>query len=159
MVDPAIPGQYGGTQPPPPPYGGGGDQAARAKVAGPAIGLMVVAGIGICIQILGILWKLFMGAVAMSQMQNDVPAPLEGIRAFFNGPVGIILGFLGILVGVLILVGAMKMKSLQNYGLAMIVTILAMIPCISPCCILGLPIGIWALIVLLDPNVKAAFRG
>jgi hypothetical protein len=32
-----------------------------------------------------------------------------------------------------------------------------MIPCISPCCLLGLPIGIWALVVLLKPEVKAAF--
>jgi hypothetical protein len=38
------------------------------------------------------------------------------------------------------------------------VTILVMIPCLSPCCILGIPIGIWGLIVLMDPNVKAAFR-
>jgi hypothetical protein len=32
-----------------------------------------------------------------------------------------------------------------------------MIPCLSPCCCLGLPIGIWALVVLLDNNVKASF--
>lgn len=37
--------------------------------------------------------------------------------------------------------------------------ILAMIPCVSPCCLLGLPLGIWALIVLLKPEVKAAFQG
>ena len=157
-MDPANPGpgQYGGYQPPPPPPGGGGDQAARAKVAGPAIGLIIVAAIGICFQILGILWKLFMGAMAMSQMENDMP--LAGMRTFFMGPVGIALGVFGIVIGVLILIGAVKMKNLQSYGLAMAVTILAMIPCISPCCILGIPIGIWALIVLLDPNVKAAFR-
>ena len=40
----------------------------------------------------------------------------------------------------------------------MTATILAMIPCISPCCLLGLPVGIWSLVVLLDENVKASFR-
>ncbi len=34
----------------------------------------------------------------------------------------------------------------------------AMIPCVSPCCLLGLPLGIWALIVLVKPEVKAAFQ-
>ena len=110
-MDPAIPGQYGGYVPPPP---SGGDLAARGKVAGPAIGLMVVAGIGICIQILGIIWKLFMGAVAMSQMENDMP--LAGMRNFMMGPIGIVLGFVGVLIGILILVGGMKMRNLDMAG-------------------------------------------
>ena len=36
--------------------------------------------------------------------------------------------------------------------------IVAMIPRISPCCLLGLPFGIWALVVLSNGTVKAAFR-
>ena len=33
-----------------------------------------------------------------------------------------------------------------------------MVPCISPCCLLGLPFGIWALSVLNKPHVQAAFK-
>jgi hypothetical protein len=33
-----------------------------------------------------------------------------------------------------------------------------MIPYISPCCCLGLPIGIWALVVLNNEQVKSSFR-
>ena len=33
-----------------------------------------------------------------------------------------------------------------------------MLPC-SVCCLLGLPMGIWALIVLLDNDVKQVFNG
>ena len=36
--------------------------------------------------------------------------------------------------------------------------IVAMLPC-SGCCLLGLPIGIWAIIVLIDSDVKRAFNG
>ena len=150
-MDPATPGQYGGYQPPP-PSGGGGYQAAQAKVGGPAIGLMVVAGIGIVVQILNILVNLLGIRMASSDMEDN---PMAGLIA---GPIVVVAGSLGILMGILILVGAMKMKKLESYGLAMAVTILAMIPCISPCCLLGLPIGIWSLVVLLDPNVKASFR-
>jgi hypothetical protein len=50
------------------------------------------------------------------------------------------------------------MKRLENHGMSMAAAIIAMVPCISPCCLIGLPIGIWALTVLNDPSVKAAFR-
>lgn len=40
----------------------------------------------------------------------------------------------------------------------MAVSILSMVPCVSPCCLLGLPVGIWALVVLNTPEVKQAFR-
>ena len=33
-----------------------------------------------------------------------------------------------------------------------------MLPC-SACCLLGLPMGIWALIVLIDNEVKRLFDG
>ena len=33
-----------------------------------------------------------------------------------------------------------------------------MVPCISPCCLVGLPIGIWALVVLNKPEVKGSFH-
>jgi len=38
-----------------------------------------------------------------------------------------------------------------------VASILAMVPCISPCCLLGIPIGIWALVVLMKPEVQQAF--
>jgi hypothetical protein len=50
------------------------------------------------------------------------------------------------------------MRKLESFGLCMTASILAMIPCLSPCCILGLPFGIWALVVLNKPEVKSAFQ-
>jgi hypothetical protein len=38
----------------------------------------------------------------------------------------------------------------------MVASIFAMLPC-NPCCLLGLPIGIWALVVLSNEDVKDAF--
>ena len=50
------------------------------------------------------------------------------------------------------------MKKLESYGMVMTATILSMLPCTSSCCCLGLPLGIWILIVLAKPEVKSAFR-
>jgi len=49
------------------------------------------------------------------------------------------------------------MKELRNWTLAMVASILAMVPCIGACCLIGIPIGIWSLVVLMKPEVKAAF--
>jgi hypothetical protein len=68
------------------------------------------------------------------------------------------MSIIAILMSVVILLGALKMKKLESYGLAMTASILAMIPCLSPCCVIGLPIGIWALMVLSKPEVKSAFH-
>ncbi len=66
--------------------------------------------------------------------------------------------FLGLLVALFIIYAALKMKDLKQWNLAVVASILAMLPCISPCCIIGLPIGIWSLVVLMRPDVKAAFK-
>jgi predicted lysophospholipase L1 biosynthesis ABC-type transport system permease subunit len=76
----------------------------------------------------------------------------------FSGTVAVVSSIVAILVSGLILFGAIKMKRLESYGLAMAVSIIAMIPCFSPCCLIGLPIGIWAMVVLSKPEVKSAFH-
>ena len=62
-----------------------------------------------------------------------------------------------LLISVVILLGALKMQSLKSYSLAIIASILAMLPCATPCCLIGLPFGIWALVVLNKPGVKSHF--
>jgi len=122
-----------------------------AAVNGPAIFLMVVGGIGIVFQILFFLLNLLgagMGAVGGR----------EGLGNMMSGGIGMVFNVIGIIIGVVILMGAMKMRKLQSYGFVMAAAVIAMIPCISPCCLLGLPAGIWALIVLMKPEVKAAFH-
>lgn len=60
--------------------------------------------------------------------------------------------------GVTILAG-LRMRSLRSYGLAMTGSIIAAIPCISclGCCGIGEAIGIWAIVVLLNEQVKQSF--
>jgi hypothetical protein len=62
------------------------------------------------------------------------------------------------MTGLVALFGAIKMRRCESYPFAIAASIIVMIPCISPCTVLGLPFGIWALLVLSDGSVKAAFR-
>ena len=137
----------------------GGTAAAEGKVSGPAVGLIVTAIIGFVFQAIGIVTNLI-GTAAFNPFPNGNAPPgfnPEALR-MFQGTVGVVFNFIAIAVGVVILLGALKMKKLESREWAMTASILAMIPCISPCCVVGIPIGIWALVVLSKPEVKSAFH-
>jgi hypothetical protein len=71
---------------------------------------------------------------------------------------GVGFAIAGVLGGIFILFGGIKMRRLESYGLCMAASIVAMIPCLSACCLVGLPIGIWSLVMLSKPEVKSAFH-
>ncbi len=126
--------------------------AALNLVSGPAIGLIITAILGFLAQAASLIMRL-VGSSMMAAQQNAPPWV-----AAMSGTIGVIAGIIGILMSALIIAGALNMKKLTNYSLALTASIIAMIPCISPCCLLGLPIGIWALVVLSKPEVKSAFH-
>jgi hypothetical protein len=128
--------------------------AAAERVKGPAIGLIVVALLGVIFAIFSLIKNLLVGGSVPANSQIQMPAWV----AMLSGTVGVVLSIIGIIMCGVILLGALKMKKLQSYRLAMAASIIAMIPCLSPCCLIGLPIGIWALVVLSKPEVKSAFH-
>jgi phage FluMu protein Com len=130
--------------------------AALARVSGPAIGLMVTGGIGITWQMLLIAFNVLQVAVMPQQAGAQAN---QAIPAMLTGGIGIVFAAFSILIGTVIIYGAMQMKGLRSYSLAMTSAILAMVPCFSPCCLLGLPFGIWALVVISSADVKSEFRG
>jgi len=154
----SAPGAAGAPPPPPSamptmqPLGSFPNTGATDQVNGPAIGLIVVAILGFVAQAFSLIWRLGFSAMAAAQ-----PSQPEWM-AMFSGTVSIVAAILGILSGVLILFGGIKMRKLESYGLAMTASIVAMIPCVSPCCLIGLPIGIWSLVMLSKPEVKGAFH-
>jgi hypothetical protein len=135
------------------PAMGYGGPPPLSKVQGPAIGLMVTGGIGILLCILGIALNVLNIGLGAAQGGGEQQLPIMA-----SGGLGIVQALVGLAISGVALYGGMQMKSLQSYGLAFTSAILVMIPCISPCCLIGLPIGIWAIVVLNDPIVKASFR-
>ena len=127
---------------------------ASRQVSGPAIGLMVTGIIGAFFAVL----TLFASIVGMGIapfIRDEIP---KKYAEFWEGSLGAASAIVEIAVAAFIIFAALKMRELKQWELSLAASIVAMIPCISPCCILGLPIGIWALVVLLRPEVKEAFR-
>jgi len=58
---------------------------------------------------------------------------------------------------ILICIGAAKMAQLESRRMAYVAAWLSCIPIISPFVIVGIPFGIWALVRLGDPDIRAAF--
>ncbi len=135
------------TSPPPPP------PSAADEVSGPAIGLMVTAVLGGLVAVTGVAANLLgIGLSAVPGLEQE-----DRISTIIGGTIGLALGTVGIVIAVVTFVGARRMQQLRSRGLALTVSVLAMMPCVSPCCLIGLPIGIWSLIVLNKPEVRGAF--
>ncbi len=150
--------------PPPPPStpyqppqqipGGIPPSRIAAEVSGPAIGLLITAILGGALQLLG----LFINILGVGLGSLTSSGGEEQLLNWMSGGFGIVTAAIGLLIAGLIIYASMEMKKLNQWGLAVAASILAMVPCISPCCIIGLPMGIWALVVLMKDEVKTAFH-
>jgi hypothetical protein len=118
---------------------------AANRLSGPSIGLIITGILGI------------VGAVGI--MQGAARNQFGIMLPMFHGGFAVPSGAISFALAIIVLIGAIKMKNLESYSFAMAAAIIAMIPCFHSCCgLLGLPFGIWALVVLNDPMVRAAFR-
>ncbi|OWK45051.1 hypothetical protein [Fimbriiglobus ruber] len=152
------------------PRGRSDGSRVRSKVSGPAIGLIAVGVISLLMIALGIVQYPGIAAqieAAKKQVDDDpkMPADQKEMTKKIFDSYGQALAYLPVqwvvagLASVVVIVGGVKMKNLTSLAWARWASVLAMIPCVSGCCLLGLPIGIWALTVLAAPEVKAAFAG
>jgi hypothetical protein len=130
-------------------------EAAAGSVMGPAIALMCVGGIAMLLAMVSLVLNL-MGAALLAAPQVQAGGG-GGPDAIANAVGGVAGAIFGICWGGIVLSGAWSMMRLRGYGYAMASTIVAMLPC-TLCCLLGLPFGIWSLVVLCRPDVRDAFR-
>lgn len=139
------------SQSPPPSFGGGG-----SSVHGPATALMIVALVAVILGTLALCMDIFLlvsGATEMLDAQNNSPVPAQ-TRIIFRS----FWGFVLVCVSSFVLYGSIQMRAQKNYGIAKAAAIVAMIPLLGPCCILGIPFGIWAFVALNKPGVKESFN-
>jgi hypothetical protein len=133
-----------------------GTDAARL-VSGPATGLMVVGILCAVAAVLSLLSNM-LGMSAGARGGQNLPPQMQQLVEMTSGGVGIFLNLIGLAVSGFIIFASTKMRKLESYGLVMAATIISMVPCLSPCCCVGLPVGIWILVVLCKPEVKSSFH-
>jgi predicted Ser/Thr protein kinase len=122
-------------------------EAARRRVWIPAIGLLIAGGID-CLSSAGAV----VGTIIML-VQKGFSGRLIG---FLPGSAQLVIVVLMAANAVIVVSGAWNLMRLRSYRLAVAGSLLAMLP-FSPGAVIGLPMGIWALLVMSRKQVKAAF--
>lgn len=131
--------------------------APRSKVGGsnlkrqllfPAIILLIFA-----------LFTLLSLMVSMPQQVADIQATDTTTPEGAGRMVGQIVGLLIVLGGSAFTIwGSICMMRLKNYNVAFASSIVAIVPCLSPCFVGGIPFGIWSLVLLLKPALHKMFK-
>ena len=147
--------------------------AARRRVAVPAVFLVLFGLLGSALSALSLVVALvapdsFGNAYAdavkpliekqpPSQARDDQLAQVEQVRQLrLDSPVNLASTALSLVTAALMVVGGLRMRGLKSYGLAVTASIAALYPCGCVLCF-SAPFGLWALITLLNGDVKAAF--
>ena len=116
-------------------------ESVRQALKTPARGLIAA----------GVLQLLFALAVSVFA----IPAVIRESGGLLGcATIGIIAVFFLIPTAV-VLLGATSMLKLQRYTLTVVASVVAAVA--GPAAILGLPFGVWALLILIRPEVRAAF--
>jgi hypothetical protein len=148
------------------PYGGySPNPAASSKVATVALAMQVAAGLTILWELCFLLLSLlqFFG-VSMGHFAAPGAGGAAGARMaqLMGGGLGLAIILIMIVANAFVIFAGQKMKALESYSLVIVGVVLLILPASCSCCcianIVRLPIGIWALITLLDSEVKASFR-
>jgi hypothetical protein len=138
-------------------------EEVRESVKLPAIFLLINGALVVLMSVWGVVSSTI-GRTAREQEISEAlnrPDVPPAMRKFFeySAHAGPVPGVISLILGGLIIFGAVKMLKVQSRTWAMVAAILSLIPCLLPCCCLGVPFGIWALVVLNKPEVVSAFRG
>jgi hypothetical protein len=127
-------------------------QRVQSKVLAPAVALIVVGVAGLAVSI-------FNFAFSFTEPMIDPNAPkiIQDMQAGATGPlVSVIQGIFCLLNSFLIL-GGVQMARFRTWGLALAASVAAMVNFGTCCCVVGLPVGIWSIVVLMSEDVKLAF--
>jgi len=140
--------------------------AALKRIKAPALGLKIVAVINLVLSLWSLAQMLFFppDLEALNSELKTLNNPqmtefVQKIMHISNGPLGIANVALGMVMAILIFMGASKMQSLRSYEFAFTAAVLSVVPCLTPCCgyVIGLAFGIWALWLLTRPEIKSQF--
>lgn len=130
------------------------DSRVEGMVRWPAVGILVAGALGLVMQIASFAFSDAMNAHIL-EMANEAGVPMSAEQLDPTAPLNLASSLFGMLLSIGMIVGGWAMLKRTSWALALTGAICALIPC-STCCCIGLPFGVWALIVLLKPEVKAA---
>ena len=136
-------------------------QMALTAAKTPGLLLVILGALMCLVTVASLVGTIFQGQSPAQQLPPEAP---EWLRNLFqmqaNMPKWVSYGqfVVSAIVDAMMIVAGLNLMRLKNRGLAMTGAILACLPCFtSCCCLLGLPLGIWAVTVCNRPDVRPHF--
>jgi hypothetical protein len=127
-------------------------RTARSRLIVPAIALICLSGL-----LIGVFALDFVLVIPGTPVVGFEGVPPEA-KAWMH-PLLLAICVFGMLANVFNMVAAIQMLRVRTWGLALAGCIVAALPFVSSAlCLITLPFSLWALVVLLKPEVRAAFR-
>jgi hypothetical protein len=156
--DPTEPYNEPGQSPAPWQFDQNGREGANRLVTPPAVCLLITGILGILGALANCLHAVVVLAGGGQPLGADVPDFMRKAMEMVTPEMVLKESLVFGCVSLVIILGAIQMLRRRMYGLAIASSILAMINLECLCCVLGLPVGIWSLVVLLKPQVRSVFR-
>ncbi len=145
-------------------------ERAKAKIKTPAIVLLVV---GVLSLLMGLYFVLSFLTIEQQfataeetwdndpnltpQQRKDLKQKLADSKDSIKAISPLVIGMM-LLTAVITILSSVRIMNLKSKGLGAVGSVLSMIPVVNGCCcVFGLPVGIWVLIALGKPEVKAGF--
>ena len=122
------------------------------RIAPPALAMLVVAALSILLLAVSIFADPIRALCDLGGFQLREPNALVAAMDLFYR-------LFMLAVATLVLIGSLQLLRQRSWILGLTAAVLLLVPCLGPCCLLGMPIGAWTLFVLLQPDVRGMQRG
>ncbi len=121
-------------------------------VTGAAIGLIVAGAVSF---VCGAIWMAAGLSVLSDEARSSQTAATSDIFAY----VVVLSPVITVFLAPATIIGGIQLLRRANRGLATVGAIAAVVPLSSCCFLVGVPFGIWALVVLRRPETRAWYAG
>ena len=127
------------------------DIEARMKRVG--LAMVLVSATSIAVLAVAFAFSAFL---LLSGLVDEMPQPATMSKRT-QVTIRLVLNLVFSTVSVFCLLSGLSMRRLRGYRRARLAAMFACIPCVSPCLVLGIPVGLWAFSMLQRPEVESAF--
>lgn len=128
-------------------------KGSNAKIVAPGIVLIVLGSLSFILSAIGFI-------VAMGEppkIDPELPPVFHSIVELSYGTSGMIQQGIFLIISLIIMLGGAMMVKIKAWPLCLIAAILSIININSCICIAGLPVGIWAIVILSLEDVRRSF--
>ena len=124
-------------------------------VTPPAIAMIVLASLSLLFNLFEVVFHPF--GKLLDELLREFHYQNHGESAFASA-LNVFSTLLSLAVGGVVLFGSFQMLRRRSWPFALTAAILMVVPCLGPCCPIGIPVGVWALVILLKPEVRQALE-